>query len=120
MLHGILAIGPLARLDRRFLPLLYNRRHLDVAGFLVAAHGVLSILQFHTLGDTNPLVSLFRMGRWVVSDLGGTANPRYGSLASFPFQRLGFAGLVIRLLMPVNSQSRTSAGTRTGPWARGA
>ena len=27
MLTVILAIGPLARLDRRFLPLLYNRRH---------------------------------------------------------------------------------------------
>ena len=31
-----LAIGPLARLDRRFLPLLYNRRHLGVVTFLVA------------------------------------------------------------------------------------
>ena len=27
MLTVILCIGPLARLDRRFLPLLYNRRH---------------------------------------------------------------------------------------------
>jgi hypothetical protein len=27
MLTVILSIGPLARLDRRFLPLLYNRRH---------------------------------------------------------------------------------------------
>lgn len=29
MLTVILAIGPRARLDRRFLPLLYNRRHLQ-------------------------------------------------------------------------------------------
>jgi hypothetical protein len=28
MLTVILSIGPLTRLDRRFLPLLYNRRHL--------------------------------------------------------------------------------------------
>src|SRR5262245_27970162 len=28
LLHVILLIGPLARLDSRFLPLLYNRRHL--------------------------------------------------------------------------------------------
>ena len=28
MLHIILCIGPLARLDTEFLPLLYNRRHL--------------------------------------------------------------------------------------------
>ena len=28
LLHVVLAIGPLCRLDPRFLPLLYNRRHL--------------------------------------------------------------------------------------------
>ena len=28
LLNVVLCIGPLARLDRRFLPLLYNRRHL--------------------------------------------------------------------------------------------
>ena len=32
----ILSIGPLARLDRRFLPLLYNRRHLGVTMFVLA------------------------------------------------------------------------------------
>ena len=31
MLSLTLCIGPLARLDRRFLPLLHNRRHLGVA-----------------------------------------------------------------------------------------
>src|SRR5476651_2344828 len=36
MLTVILSIGPLARLDRRFLPLLYNRRHFGVLTFLVA------------------------------------------------------------------------------------
>ena len=47
LLHIILCIGPLARLDRRFLPLLYNRRHLGVSMFLVAAvHGIFSIVQF--------------------------------------------------------------------------
>src|SRR5882757_1631304 len=52
LLNIILAIGPLARLDRRFLPLLYNRRHLGVAMFLLAlVHGVFSIVQFHALGD---------------------------------------------------------------------
>ena len=30
LLHVIMCIGPLCRLDRRFLPLLYNRRHLGV------------------------------------------------------------------------------------------
>ena len=41
LLHVILAIGPLARLDARFLPLLYNRRHLGVTMALLAlVHGV--------------------------------------------------------------------------------
>jgi hypothetical protein len=34
MLTIILSIGPLARLDRRFLPLLYNRRHFGRADLL--------------------------------------------------------------------------------------
>src|SRR5215470_9032394 len=36
MLSVILCIGPLARLDRRFLPLLYNRRHFGVLTFFIA------------------------------------------------------------------------------------
>ncbi len=36
MLTVILCIGPLARLDRRFLPLLYNRRHFGVMTVFVA------------------------------------------------------------------------------------
>jgi nitrite reductase/ring-hydroxylating ferredoxin subunit len=72
LLHVILSIGPLARLDGRFLVLLYNRRHLGVTMFIVAlAHGVLSIVQFHGFSLTNPLVNLF------------TANTRYDSLAQF-------------------------------------
>ena len=52
LLHVILAIGPLCRLDRRFLPLLYNRRHLGVTMFLLAlAHGTFSLVQFHALGN---------------------------------------------------------------------
>ena len=30
LLHVVLSLGPLCRIDRRFLPLLYNRRHLGV------------------------------------------------------------------------------------------
>ena len=36
MLTIVLAIGPLCRLDPRFLPLLYKRRHLGVSMFVVA------------------------------------------------------------------------------------
>jgi sulfoxide reductase heme-binding subunit YedZ len=60
LLHIILAIGPLARLDPRFLPILYNRRHLGVTMFLLAlVHSVFATVQFHALGNENPLVSVF-------------------------------------------------------------
>ena len=92
LLHVILCIGPLCRLDRRFLPLLYNRRHLGVTMFVLAlAHGTFSIFQFHALGNLNPLVSLF------------VSNTSYTSLADFPFQALGFFALLILFLMAATS-----------------
>jgi nitrite reductase/ring-hydroxylating ferredoxin subunit/DMSO/TMAO reductase YedYZ heme-binding membrane subunit len=92
LLHVVLAIGPLARLDARFLPLLWNRRHLGVTMFLCAlAHGALATFQFHALGDRNPLVSLL------------ASEPAAGELARFPFQPLGFAALAILFLMAATS-----------------
>ena len=92
MLHFILLIGPLSRLNRKFLPLLYNRRHLGVTMFFVALiHGVFSIIQFHSGGDTIAIVSLF------------TANTHYFSLLHFPFQVLGFFALLILFLMAATS-----------------
>ena len=53
LLHVILAIGPLARLDRRFLPLLYNRRHLGVTMFLLASvHAFLAVATYHVGTDS--------------------------------------------------------------------
>src|SRR5579885_1010283 len=84
LLHVILSIGPLCRLDRRFLPLLYNRRHLGVAMFFLAlAHGVFSLIQFHSWGNLQPLLSLL------------VSNTRFNSVADFPFQALGFLALLI-------------------------
>jgi nitrite reductase/ring-hydroxylating ferredoxin subunit/DMSO/TMAO reductase YedYZ heme-binding membrane subunit len=92
LLHMVLSIGPLCRLKPRFLPLLYNRRHLGVVMFCAAlVHGVFSIVQFHALGDVPPLVSLF------------ISNTRYASLAEFPFQLLGFFALLILLMMAATS-----------------
>ncbi len=92
MLHIVLTIGPLCRLDRRFLPLLYNRRHLGVATFLAGlAHGTFSLVQFHGFGNVNPLVSLL------------ASNTRFDSLAQFPFQLLGFLALLILFLMAATS-----------------
>jgi nitrite reductase/ring-hydroxylating ferredoxin subunit/DMSO/TMAO reductase YedYZ heme-binding membrane subunit len=92
MLHVILCIGPLARIDRRFLPLLYNRRHLGVSMCCVAlVHGIFNIVQFHALGNADPLVSLF------------TSNENYAAFGRFPFQVLGFFALLILLLMAATS-----------------
>ncbi len=92
MLHVILCIGPLARLDKRFLPLLYNRRHLGVTTFLIGAtHGIFNLVQFHTLGYVDPLVSLF------------ASNTNYASFQDFPFQVLGFFALIILFLMAATS-----------------
>lgn len=92
LLHVILCIGPLCRLNSRFLPLLYNRRHLGVTTFVLAiGHGIFSLVQFHALGNVNPLVSLF------------ASNTRYNSLPDFPFQSLGFFALLILFLMAATS-----------------
>src|SRR5882762_3674934 len=92
LLHVVLCIGPLCRLDSRFLPLLYNRRHLGVVTFLLGAvHGIFAIIQFHSLGDKDPLVSLL------------ASNQNFRSLPDFPFQQLGFLALVILFLMAATS-----------------
>ena len=92
MLHLILIIGPLARLNPNFLPILYNRRHLGVSMFIAALiHGGFSIFQFHALGDVNPIYSIF------------TSNMDYNSLINFPFQVLGFLALLILFVMASTS-----------------
>src|SRR6266481_8423665 len=97
LLHVVLCIGPLCRLDSRFLPLLYNRRHLGVVTFLLGAvHGVFAIIQFHSLGDKDPLVSLL------------TSNQNFGSLPDFPFQQLGVLALLIGHVTLGLLQSETS------------
>lgn len=105
LLHVILAIGPLCRLDRRFLPLLYNRRHLGVAMFVLGlGHGGFALFQFHALGDVNPLVSLF------------LSNTRFASIADFPFQVLGFFALLILFLMAATSHDFWLANLTAPVW----
>src|SRR5438270_8358453 len=107
LLHVVLCIGPLARLDRRFLPLLYNRRHLGVTTFLAGlAHGGFALVQFHALGNVNPLVSLF------------ISNPRYGSVTQFPFQSLGFFALIILFLMAATSHDFWLRNLSAPMWKR--
>jgi sulfoxide reductase heme-binding subunit YedZ len=107
LLHIVLIIGPLCRLDRRFLPLLYNRRHLGVTTFVLGlGHGALALFQFHALSNENPLVSLF------------LSNTRYGSVADFPFQSLGFFALVILFLMAATSHDFWLRNLSAPVWKR--
>jgi len=105
LLHVVLATGPLARFDRRFLPLLWNRRHLGVTMFLCGlAHGGFALVQFHALGEKNPLVSVL------------VSNGRYGALAQFPFEPLGLAALAILFLMASTSHDFWLANLTAPVW----
>lgn len=105
LLTFILCIGPLARLTDRFKPFLYNRRHLGVTTFLIAlVHAGLVTLWYHGFSDTNPLVSLL------------VSNPRYDSLAGFPFESLGLVALIILFLMAATSHDYWNANLGPGVW----
>ena len=107
MLHIILVIGPLARLNSRFLPILYNRRHLGVSMFLAALiHGGFSMFQFHALGDANPIYSIF------------ISNLEYGSITNFPFQFLGFLALLILFVMASTSHDFFLRNLSAKVWKR--
>lgn len=92
LLHVVLSIGPLCRLDRRLLPLLYNRRHLGVMTFCFAAvHAGLATVQFHAWGDRHPLVSLL------------TTSTGWTTIERFPFHIMGFVALCILFVMAATS-----------------
>jgi DMSO/TMAO reductase YedYZ heme-binding membrane subunit len=105
LLHVILCIGPLCRLNRRFLPLLYNRRHAGVTMALLSlVHAVLVVATYHAGSDTNPILSIF------ISD------PSRGSPLGIPFQPLGFVALVIILLMAATSHDFWLANLSAPVW----
>jgi DMSO/TMAO reductase YedYZ heme-binding membrane subunit len=92
MLHLILIIGPLARLDRRFLPLLYNRRHFGVALFFVAlAHALHVVGWYQAFSPIDPYAALL------------AGNTNVTSFIGFPFECLGIAALLILFVMAATS-----------------
>lgn len=100
LLHVILCIGPLARIDRRFLPLLFNRRHLGVTVFLLAmVHAGISIFQFHAFSDANPLVSVLTAYKRDYA-IGAAPGP---NLPHFPFEPFGLFALGVLFLMAATS-----------------
>ena len=105
LLTLVLAIGPLARLSPRFLPLLYNRRHLGVTCFLLAfVHALLVLVWFHGFGEINPFVSLL------------VSNPRYDAIQGFPFESLGLLALLILFVMAATSHDFWNANLGPGVW----
>ena len=105
MLHIVLWIGPLARLDARLLPLLYNRRHLGVMTFLVGlVHAAITLVQYQGFGNVNPLVSLL------------VSNTNFASLSQFPFELLGVGALVILFLMAATSHDFWLAALSARVW----
>lgn len=92
LLTIILAIGPLARLDTRFMPLLYNRRHFGVLTAVIAlTHAVFVVDWYFAFSPTPKLLALF------------TSNTSFDRIAGFPFELLGVFALVILIVLAVTS-----------------
>ena len=88
----ILTIGPLCRLSPRFLPFLYNRRHLGVMTFLIAlGHAYYVVIEYHKWGKLEPVFNIF------------LGNTNYSLLTQFPFQTLGAFALLILFFMALTS-----------------
>jgi len=105
LLHFILCIGPLCRLNPIFLPLLYNRRHAGVTCFLLAlVHAVLVVATYHAGSNTNPIVSIF------------VSSPLSNSMAGVPFQPFGFVALLILFLLAATSHDFWLANLSAPVW----
>ncbi|MEM1072673.1 MAG: Rieske 2Fe-2S domain-containing protein [Planctomycetota bacterium] len=105
LLHAILMIGPLARLDDRFLVLLYNRRHMGVTFFfIVLLHALISIGYYGGFGE----------GLWITNVVSGGMHGSPG----LPFELLGFMALTIFSVMAVSSHDfwLSFLGARTWKW----
>jgi nitrite reductase/ring-hydroxylating ferredoxin subunit/DMSO/TMAO reductase YedYZ heme-binding membrane subunit len=92
MLSFILCIGPLARLDSRLLPLLYNRRHFGVLTSVVALTHASHVLGWYFgFSPVDPYVALL------------SANAGFTRLAGFPFEIFGVFALMILAVLAATS-----------------
>jgi nitrite reductase/ring-hydroxylating ferredoxin subunit/DMSO/TMAO reductase YedYZ heme-binding membrane subunit len=92
LLTVILSIGPAARLDPRFLPLLYNRRHLGVLTTAVAATHAYAALDWYFSYSPNDRFEMLLRG-----------NTSFLQVHGFPFELFGIFSLVILLLLAATS-----------------
>lgn len=105
LLHVILSIGPLARLNPRFLPLLFNRRHLGVTMFLLAGnHARLAVDWYHKLGNIDPYISVL------------ISNLNFFDFIRFPFEILGLLALIILFVMAATSHDFWLANLTAPVW----
>src|SRR5260221_8547702 len=105
LLHVILCIGQLCRLNPQFLPLLYNRRHAGVTMFTLGlVHAALVVITYHAGGDTNPILSIFK------------GSPLNRSVSGVPFQPFGFLALIILFLMAATSHDFWLANLSAPIW----
>lgn len=92
LLTVTLAIGPLAKLDRRFLPLLYNRRHLGVITATVATGHALAVLDWYfAFSPVPPFAALL------------ATDAAFGQARGFPFIPFGMVALLILWVLAATS-----------------
>lgn len=92
LLTAILLMGPMARMDSRFLPLLYNRRHLGVLTCFVAySHASFVLGWYFSFSPIDKYPALL-----------GT-NTSYGQLLGFPFESLGIFALLCLTILALTS-----------------
>ncbi|WP_170388095.1 Rieske 2Fe-2S domain-containing protein [Ruegeria atlantica] len=92
MMTIILCLGPLSRLDRRFLPLLYNRRHFGVMTAIVATtHASFVINWYFGLSHINKFEAVL------------VSNTNYTQISGFPFETFGIFALFCLLILAATS-----------------
>ncbi|MET3892954.1 nitrite reductase/ring-hydroxylating ferredoxin subunit/DMSO/TMAO reductase YedYZ heme-binding membrane subunit [Bosea sp. OAE506] len=92
LLTMVLMIGPLARLDQRFLPLLYNRRHFGVITCAVAASHAMAVIDWY--------FAYSPLSPWVALLATDTAS---GELRGLPFIPFGVLAFLILLVLAATS-----------------
>ncbi|MEM1129452.1 MAG: Rieske 2Fe-2S domain-containing protein [Pseudomonadota bacterium] len=107
MITVILMIGPLARLDRRFLPLLYNRRHFGVLTFFVMLAHANFVLGWYFAFSPIP--------RWEALLASNTA---YGQILGFPFEFLGLLALLCFAILATTSHDFWMSFLTAPVWKR--
>ncbi len=92
LLTGVLCIGPLARLDARFAPLLYNRRHFGVLTAAVATGHAWQAINWY-----------FAYGKLPIAEALLVLDSSYLQLHGFPFVPFGIAALAILFALAFTS-----------------